>query len=217
MNNIDIGYVITFVLLAYVTLLIIGWKYIQVKKAATEKKKNEFMSALIKSLESSAIHSLKDVQDLYLAHFGLEDILFVEHDKIGLFLRKIKLHFSTHPTSGHLTRKDLLEHVNSLLLESESEVKKEKEKAPFMGVPTPERNYLEDILEITKPEDKALYKQRLDDLAASIKVRQETTETLTKEQSDSLNWTKRGLYATIIFSAISIGLTVWLSGIFNIH
>lgn len=199
------------VVAAYALAMAVLWGYVRAKKAEREKGRQDFESTLKKAVEESSLSSLRDVNDLYLAHFGLKDPILIDFEDVGLYLRKLKLHFATAIIQARLKRQEIVGIVDQLISDSNEVLKKAKERAPFSGVPSPERDYLEDILEITKPEEKAIYRQRLDDLSSAIKVRQETTEKLTKEQAESLKWTKLGLYATVLLSAISIGLTVWLA------
>jgi len=118
---------------------------------------------------NDAIESIKDIKDLYYGFFQGSESLLSEIHKIGLLLSKVKLILSSENITEPNKRADFLLIVNQLLSEERVLAKEEKAKAPFSGVPSPERSLLDDLREITGAKENQFIQDKLGELASAIK------------------------------------------------
>jgi hypothetical protein len=163
------------------------------------------------ALKNCTLNSLQDVDDFYFAFFNKLDGSSYDYDRISHFLIKLKLEVSTieKTIDDKNNRKTLLECVQKIIDENEELIKKKKKQVPFSGVPSQERSLLNDIMEISNASEKVILQEKLNELASAIKIRQETINQLSEEKGLSLKWAKRGLFGTVLFSLISIALTIF--------
>ncbi|MFO0894509.1 MAG: hypothetical protein U0574_06080 [Phycisphaerales bacterium] len=197
---------ITFIAFAVVGALLGGvalWR----QQAAQERRRKEFVAVILRAMTNGALSSLEDLHALARAHFGTRVQGLHALEDISQQLREAMLIISSSIGAssrdlGHLPR------LRELLTENDIRAKQELIRVPFFGTPSPERQLLEDILELTRS-DREHVKAKLSDLATAIRVRQETIERLGAESHQSLKWAKWGLAGTVIFSVISIALVIW--------
>ena len=183
------------------------WKLIQKRKLERERKDLEFVSHLTTALGKGAVKNFEDISDLYLGFFIKAELDGPSANRIATLLRRAKLNIST---SGAL-QENSLALINDLLLTAKEHEKEQKAKAPFSGVPSPERSLLEDIREISGAKTNAFIQDKLSELATAIKIRQETVDQLGEEKGRSLKWAKWGFVGTVFFSLLSIILTYYFS------
>lgn len=98
--------------------------------------------------------------------------------------------------------------IKNFIESSNDRYQKENRKVPFTGASTPERGLLTEVLELTDKSNEFIL-NKLKDLSNAIVVRQETINDLSDEKGRSLKWAKWGVSGTVIFSAISIALTLF--------
>ena len=200
------------VLAAYVAGATLAMNRIRHKRAAREikEKKNngEFEKTLISSIQNKAIDSINDVNNIYMAQFRLHQLSAHYHSEITFHLRNALSTISSERNLTDQTRNARREIVNKLIDDSNELYKKENQKVPFTDAPSPERGLLTDVLELSdKGNDLILSK--LTELSNSIVVRQETISRLSDEKGTSLKWAKWGVFGTVLFSGVSIALTIY--------
>jgi hypothetical protein len=102
-----------------------------------------------------------------------------------------------------------IEKVNELLAECDSRLSDLLKRKPFQGVSDPEKHQLEALYELAETNSVSLIRKSLLELSTNIKVRGEESRRHIDEQKDSLSLAKKGLFATVGFSIISIGLAIY--------
>lgn len=185
--------------------------FIRRRRIERERKEKEFVDKLVLAIGNDAIKSINDIKDLYYGFFHGGESPLSEIHRIGLLLSKVKLILSSENITEPNKRTEFLSIVNHLLSEEQALAKAEKAKAPFSGVPSPERPLLEDLREISGAKENQFIQDKLGELASAIKIRQETVEKLSEEKGQSLKWAKWGLFGTVTFSLLSILITYYFS------
>src|SRR4030042_1549501 len=203
MTNFEVAYV-SLIVIAYAGAMVVLLVWLKKRRKEREKRDTEFVSSLVKAIQNGSIQHLKDVNDLFCAFFKVIRQEYIEADRIGLFLRRTKHTISVEMLDPGKQRSALLDIVNSLITKNEEILANERQRLPFSGVPSHERSLLEDILQLSSSEDKAYVREKLENLASAIKIRQETINQLSEEKGRSLKWAKWGVFGTIVFSLISI-------------
>lgn len=201
------GYALAF----YAALGIAVYFWIKHKRIKRAKDEQEFVNNIVAAIENDAISNIEDIKDLYFGFFGLSSSGLAEIHQLGLLLAKVKLHISSNKDSDPSRRKDFLLLLNKVLDEERVLSKEEHDKAPFSGVPSPERSLLEDLREITGAREKQFIQDKLGELATAITIRKETVDKLSQEKGQSLRWAKWGLFGTVFFSLLSIVITYFYS------
>lgn len=194
------------VLLLYGAVIWATFAFIRYRKKRREEKDNKFVELVIKAINKSSIETIEDIQDYYRAYFDQPNLSIIDHERMAQLLRKASLKIGT--SEGVKNSDNAGQFIRGMLSASQSVVQEEEKKVPFSGTPTPERGLLEDVLELTQNE-RPILRTKLDELAKAIRIRQETVDKLSEEKGESLKWAKRGLWGTVLFSAISIAITIW--------
>lgn len=146
----------------------------------------------------------------YRAHYDLEadDISLYELHKAQLLLDKTI--FSIAALDQEPSGLEAEKHVDTLkgIRAAMAELVEAAEKTvPFHGTPEPEREILEDILELTEADREIVY-QKLGRLGELVAARQETILTLGEEKGNARRLALWGLCGTILFGTASIALTL---------
>jgi len=163
---------------------------------------------LEKALQNGALQDLEDVHNFYLGHFHLPKLTSQSHRDVTRGLRVLASKIASHGKIPGNMRREQHEAIKALIRDSVALQDMEDRKLPFTAAPSPERGLLSDILELSdKTND--LLPNKLQELSNSIIARQETIDALNDEKGKSLKWAKWGVFGTVFFSAVSIGLTVW--------
>jgi len=179
------------------------------EREVEEKKNNdEFQKSLLSSITNQAIESISDVNNIYMAHFKLHQLSAHGQSEITLHLRQALASISSEGRISDETRRKRRTLVNQLICESNELYKRENQKVPFTDAPSPERGLLADVLELSDKENDLIL-SKLTELSNSIVVRQETIDRLSDEKGTSLKWAKWGVFGTVLFSAVSIALTIY--------
>jgi|GEM_PF-5879373 len=174
-----------------------------------EKKNNdEFQRSLLNSITNQAIESVHDVNNIYMAQFKLHQLSAHGQSEITLHLRQALSSISSDGRIRDETRNKRRTLVNQLIFESNEIYKKENQKVPFTDAPSPERGLLTDVLELSDKGNNLIL-TKLTELSNSIVVRQETIDRLSDERGTSLKWAKWGVFGTVLFSGVSIALTIY--------
>lgn len=184
-----------------------AWGFVQKRKLERERKDSEFVSKLIKALHNGAVDGFGDITDIYMGFFPHMELDGPSAYRIASLLRRAKLNIST----SYEDQKESLSLINKLLATAREHEDEQKAKAPFSGVPSPERSLLEDIREISGAKNNKFIQDKLSELASAIKIRQETVTQLAEEKGRSLKWAKWGVVGTVFFSLLSIGITYYFS------
>lgn len=165
-----------------------------------------FVDVVTRCLENDTLSSLDDLHDLYRAHFNHSMRGLGDFEELSQLIRQVTLRVAV---ASHL--KELhkgLPRLKTLLAANEEHVRQEHIRIPFSDAPSPERQLLEDILELTT-NDKDLVRSKLNELGKAVRIRQDTIERLGTESHQSLVWAKWGLAGTVLFSLVSIALAIW--------
>lgn len=200
-----------YALAAYAVSGLFVYLWVKYKRIESKRNENEFVNSTIVAIENDAINSIDDIKDLYFGFFGTPGSGLAEIHQLGLLLAKVKLNISSSKISDPSRRKEFLILVNKILDEEKVLSKEEQDKAPFSGVPSPERSLLEDLREITGAREKQFIQDKLGELATAITIRKETVDKLSEEKGQSLRWAKWGLFGTVFFSLLSIVITYYYS------
>lgn len=168
----------------------------------------ELKSSILNAIKNDALNNLKDVEDYYASVFANSLILDDEHYPTLSALLDAKLQLATADyviteRAAWITK---LDELISTLNEKHAE---KIRKAPFSGIPDPERGLLEDLYEITNAKTDNFVFSKLEELASTITLRRKESEKYIDEKQESLKLAKRGLWATIVFSIVSILLAIY--------
>lgn len=198
-----------FAYIVIITVLVLRWKKKKAARDEREKQNNEaFQDALLRGISNGAVEDLDDVNDIYMANFGLHQLSAHSQAEITLHLRKSLSDNSKRDQVSDTTRFANKALIKKLIESSNDRYKKENRKVPFTNAPSPERGLLTDVLELTDKSNELIL-SKLTELSNAIVVRQETINDLSDEKGRSLKWAKWGVAGTVIFSAISIALTLF--------
>jgi hypothetical protein len=180
-----------------------------------EKKDRELLQAafvelLLRAFSNNAIPGIDDIVSLYHAHFGTSGASVDIYRHIYSFLERVQLRISSaHPGDIDVYKlRDRLPELRQLMNSGLVILKTEEKKVPFYGIHNPERELLEDILELTAA-DRNIVGVKLTRLAELVRARQDTIETLGEEKGKATKLGYLGLAGTIIFGILSVGLTIW--------
>lgn len=179
------------------------------QQAERMARRESFVEAILRCLERDTLSSINDLHDLFRAHFTKSNLNYGDFEGLSQLVRSaIKKVATGENMSRQKNLSKGLPQLRTLLAANEDCLRQEQVRIPFSGTPSPERQLLEDILELTTS-DKELIRFKLNELAKAIRVRQETIDRLGTESHQSLVWAKWGLAGTVVFSLISIALAVW--------
>lgn len=187
------------------------WKYVKWRRLEREKKEKEFVAHLISALQNDALKKFDDVEDLYIGFFKGKETDTLDAHRLSVLLKQVKLSVSSETIRDESLRSNYLTTINDLLEKGKEREQEQRAKAPFSGVPSPERSLLDDVREVSGAKDNPFIQDKLIELASAIKIRQETVEVLGEEKGRSLKWAKWGLFGTVFFSLLSIGITYYFS------
>ncbi|BBB27350.1 hypothetical protein [Amphritea japonica] len=184
---------------------------IRKRKIIEEERTKKFFASLSSAISKNNASDLKDVLDIHESIF--EDFLtgLSALERIRLQLLKLKTKLSTELV-GRLQISDnekALDKVNELLEKCQLEIGEMLKKKPFQGVSEPERHHLEVIYDLAESNAKELIHKSLLELSSAIKLRDEESKKYIDEQKESLSLAKKGLFATVGFSVISIALAIY--------
>ena len=164
--------------------------------------------AIIRAIEHNSISSIEDVHDICLGVYRKQIAKISRHQDVTFILRKAKVIIAKKPDPGKNRAKELLV-INEMLKASKELYEKQVQTDPFSDVPSSERSLLEDIHELSGASEKEILRGKLSDLASAIKIREETQKKFIDDQGQSLKIAKRGFFATLTMSGISIALAIW--------
>ena len=194
-------------------LIYLEYKSKEKQKAEQKEFEDKLVSDIQITVKNNTTLQLSDVETLYLSIWSADLISLNSLQTIIRALRKSKRNIAVdaHPDSDK--SKSYLVRINQLITETEQSILTESKKAPFVGVSDPERGLLEDVHEAAIGAEKEDYIfGKLQDLATSLNLRDSESKKYIDEQKESLKSSKRGLWATVVFSLVSIALTFYLSG-----
>lgn len=184
---------------------------IRKRKIIEKERTKEFFSSLSSAISKNNVSALNDVLDIHESIF--EDFLtgLSALERIRLQLLKLKTKLSTELV-GRLQKSDnekALDKVNELIEKCQVEIGEMLKKKPFQGVSEPERHHLEVIYDLAESNAKELIHKSLLELSSAIKLRDEESKKYIDEQKESLSLARKGLFATVGFSVISIALAIY--------
>jgi hypothetical protein len=202
---------ITGTVIGYAGAAYAAWHFLRKRRLERERKDLEFVSQVVSALSNKSIKTFDDISDLYMGFFLGRESDFPNVHRIATLLRRAKLNVSVSKENAAGTNAQSLELINKLLATAKEHEKEQRAKAPFSGVPSPERSLLEDVREVSGARDNQFIQDKLSELATAIKIRQDTVEKLGEEKGRSLKWAKWGVAGTVFFSLLSIGITYYFS------
>lgn len=135
------------------------------RRAENAARDDSFVSQVIACIRNGSVESIEHIHDLYSSHFGarvdgLSDLNHLSH----LLRRSIqKIASSNQVGDSNHALIDKLPSLRQFLSANEERVHKEELRLPFSDAPHPERQLLEDILEMTK-NDKEVVRTKLGEL-----------------------------------------------------
>jgi hypothetical protein len=172
----------------------------------------DFLKKLLPGLASRAIRDINDVHNAYRRFFGVGTLKASHLEEIADFLRTAMTRMASPPqgTSGARSQEPR-EALRDLLAVNQRTLEVELQCVPFSGTPEPERQLLEDVLELAFENSKRVG-PKLDALAKTIRIRQDAVEQLGRESGRSLRLAGWGWLGTACFSILSILLAVMALG-----
>jgi len=189
---------IAVVVLGYVVALLVGWRILVNRRRRRKEQDAAFVTMLLAAVDNEALPRIEDLWDMFRARFETLDLSLPEHSHLSRLLRTaIAGVAADHRGEGRQLEK--LPHLRELLFRNEEVVGREEARAPFYHTPQPERQLLVDLLELT-PGDRAIVRDKLNNLAQSITARDEIITRLGEEGHKSLVLARWGLVGTAVFS-----------------
>lgn len=174
--------------------------------------RSAFVKQLLRGLANKAIQDISDVHNSYRAFFGIGALKASHLEEMAEFLRRAMEGIASTPQGPSDARLHENTRVLSELLgANQRALEVELQCVPFSGTPEPERQLLEDILELTV-EDKTKVSAKLDALARTIRIRQDTVERLGRESGRTLRLARWGWFGTMSLSVLSIILGILALG-----
>ena len=192
-------------------VFLVELSYLERRRRRPEAR-SVFGEKLLHELTSRAIRDIVDVYNSYRSFLGIEVLRASHLEEIGEFLRgAISQTVAAHSQLPSAQVHGDTRVVEELLAANERTLEVEMHCVPFSGTPEPERQLLEDILDLTAGDDRpAMAKLGL--LAKVIRVRQDTLERLSRESARSLRLARWGWLGTAGFSILSIILGMLVIG-----
>jgi hypothetical protein len=184
--------------------------YERKRERARKQRMSEFVYSLRTAFEKKAISRVEDLVVLYDAKFGRGDPDVKVYSQIYSGLEEVQSSISTQISRSKFDD-DLLKRLDELrdLMEKvNAELKREQRRVPFYGTPEPERETLEDLLELTSA-DKEIVSGKLTKLAELISARENTIKSLGEEKGRARRLSIWGFAGTVLFGITSIALTLW--------
>ncbi len=171
-----------------------------------------FGKKLLRGLANKAIKDISDVYNSYRAFLGIEALKASHLEEIAEYLRRAMPRTASAPHGPPDARlHENTQVVEELLAANQRALEVELHCVPFSGTPEPERQLLEEILELTA-EDKPTVSAKLGVLAKAIRIRQDTVERLDRESGRCLRLARWGWFGTAGFSILSIILGILALG-----
>ena len=171
-----------------------------------------FLKELLRRLANKAIRDISDVHNSYRAFFGVGALKGSHLEEIAEFLQRAIPRIASAPHgSSDGWPNESTQLLRELLAENRRALEVELQCLPFSGTPEPERQLLQDILELMV-EDKTRVTAKLGELAKAIRIRQDTVERLGRESGRSMRLARWGWLGTVGFSILSIILGVLTLG-----
>lgn len=195
--------------LAYAIGVWLGWRSIVRRRERYRQREAAFVQLLLGAVRNGTAASLPNVVDLYRAHFHDERPGGPIHAHLSELLRRAELVIAAE--GKYVIAADVKENLPLLrrvLAENEELARQEEVRIPFSGTPSPERELLQDVLELTAS-DRDIVRAKLTEIAHAVTARHDTIHRLGEEGRQSLRWAKLGLAGTVAFSIISITLGIW--------
>lgn len=194
--------------IAYVVSFVLWWRAIQRRRRQKAQQEEAFITALLLAIENKAVESLAHVVDFHRGHFNTSPFSSADRQQLSALLRRAAVRVATRQTAASVALAETIEVLRRVLAANEETLKAEELRVPFSGTPSPERELLEDLLELTRGE-KEQVRNKLNEIARAIAIRQDTVHRLGEEGRQSLRYAKLGLFGTLFFSLVSIALTIW--------
>ena len=191
--------------LAYVIGVILWIRRLRQHREKLAQVRSAFVETILQCIKNKTLQGLTNLHDLYQAHFGKEMIEPGDFEELSQLIRRAILSLATSTQMSGF--RDVISGLEALLAANEERLRKEKVRLPFSETPLPERQLLEDILELTSA-DKDLVRSKLTELAKAVKIRQETIEKLANEGHQSVVLARWGVAGTIVFSLVSILISI---------
>jgi len=195
---------------AYAFLMAVVWLFIKLRRKRRLEHQQRFVDHLVKAIKNDTVTSVDDITNFYRAHFDEPDMDMNNYEKLLQCMRKTLMQLAGTTKSEVKNISTKMDSLRKWTSDAQLSLAKEKKRIPFAGTPTPERQLLEDILALTS-NDKEIVESKLSELAKAIRIRRETADELTQDNKRALLWARIGVIGTVIFSLISIFLTIRLA------
>jgi hypothetical protein len=174
--------------------------------------RTDFLKRLLPGVANGALKDINDVHNAYRMFFGIGSLRASHLEEIGDFLRTAMARIASGPQGSLEARAHgKIQVLRELLAVNQRTLEVELQCVPFSGTPEPERQVLEEVLEIAAADTKRVG-PRLDALAKGIRIRQEAMEKLGRESGRTLRLATWGWLGTAGFSILSVILGILALG-----
>lgn len=177
-----------------------------------DNPRSDFLKRLLPAVANGGIKDISDVHNAYRLFFEIGSLRASHLEEIADFLRTAMARITSAPT-GSLEARALgkIQVLRELLAVNQRTLEVELQCMPFSGTPEPERQFLEEVLELAA-EGTRKVSPKLDALAKGIRIRQDAVEQLGRECGRSLRLATWGWVGTAGFSILSIILGILALG-----
>lgn len=197
------------IILSILIILPIFYYYYKVRKVKTEKRRNAYIE-LTKRLQvafvESTIDNFTDLTDFIDGFIEVEILKFKDPYDLRSLLNSVKHDVSI---SSHIMKHNILSKINSIISELEELISELELKDPFEKVPTVERNYLIDILELSTKKNNKVFKDKLYKLGQLIVNKTEKLEEANDKSETALKISRRSRIWNVVVTFISVALAIY--------
>lgn len=199
------------VALAFSVVCLLAVSRIERMRQRGAAARSAFVNELLRGLANKRIRDLNEVHNSYRAFLGTVTLRASHLEELAGFLRSAMLRTASARESSKSGLDDGTQLLQELLAGNQRVLEVEQHCVPFSGTPEPERQLLEEILELPAT-DKTTVSAKLDKLARAIRIREDTVERLDREGGRSLRLARWGWFGTVGFSLLSIILAILALG-----
>ncbi len=167
------------------------------------RPRTDFLITLVRGLTKNAIRNIGDVHDAYRAFFGVGVLRSSHLEEIGECLQRAALRLGAAPPPSPGAPPETIERVQELLAANQRALDVDRMCVPFSGTPEPERELLEELLQLPA-EDKIRTAAKLEELAKAVRFRQDTVDHLRHKSARSVTLAQWGWYGVLALAVVSI-------------
>lgn len=174
------------------------------RRRKRKEKEGNFLSELSKIFIFGRVQNFDDLTDFHEAHFGKSFNKYVLLNRLVSFLQRVKLKVATDVS----TKQSVINSISEIIKTAQQRIDEEKKLIPFENVPIEEKNLLNDIIHSIDINTHVMNK--FENLASLIINKEMDINRITLSENKSKKWAKWGIIATLITSALAIGLAIYI-------